>query len=276
MDGIDETQSVDDMISSINKMEITPEQNRLDYLIKNDKLAIKVFKKSYPGGGFQSGEDIVMGDITDGNVADDEIDNHNLNGTPDIFPYGQPNVYGGKCYDDEDFIYARLGFADDILDNLNLDILDLLRIYDITLDYSQIRYNSEEIYVKTVNIWHFVKSYFTTLSCIRPRERVMQLPADLSFWIDNVVNLLRYMLENGGFDLPSDWVDFIEETAFNEIIYGLNLVITHLKMLLNYCRIRALSLWDLEEKYIKKMFRLLNNMCIIVIYLFNIMEIEVG
>lgn len=191
---------------------------------------------------------------------------------------GQPNIYGSKYFDDEDFVYCRIGLADGILDNLNLDIVWLSNEFNVVLDYSVDSgdlTNNEELYIKVVNIWHYVNAYYTSLSSIRPRERIKQMPADLLSWVDNTVNILNYLLDIGWFIMPDNYpTDLkIDPTMYDEIINGLKLSITHIKMLINHYRIRGDIL---DDTHIPKLFRLMNNMCIIVIYLYNIESIEMG
>ena len=190
---------------------------------------------------------------------------------------GQPNIYGGKYFDDEDFVYCRIGLVDDILENLNLDIVMLSNQFNVVLDYSTDHdpTQNEELYIKVVNIWHFVNAYYTSLSGIRPRERIKQMPADLLSWLDNTVNILNYLLDIGWFIMPDNYpADLkIDPIMYDEIINGLKLSITHLKMLLNHYRIRG---GNLDDSHIPKLLRLMNNMCVIIIYLYNIEAIEMG
>ena len=150
---------------------------------------------------------------------------------------GQPNIYGGKYFDDEDFVYCRIGLVDGILDNLNLDIVMLSNQFNIVLDYSADASDptqNEEVYIKVVNIWHFINAYYTSLSGIRPRERLKQMPSDFLSWVDNTVNILNYLIDVGWFIMPDNYpTDLqIDPALYDEIITGLKISITHLKMLL--------------------------------------------
>ena len=56
-------------------------------------------------------------------------------------------------------------------------------------------------------------------------------------------------------------------TYFKDLVYGMSLCVCHLKMILNHHSARQINFWDMEEKYIGKFFRVLNNLCIMVIYM---------
>jgi hypothetical protein len=114
---------------------------------------------------------------------------------------------------------------------------------------------------------------------MRPLERIKYMPGDLFIWIENIVGIMRYILDNDLFNFKdqdghnghNELDIIIEREYFNELIYGLNLTVCHLKMLLNHYRILGIPIYNMEEKHIKKMFQVLNNMCVIIIYLRNVL-----
>lgn len=234
-------------IQDIENMKIVNNEELRNDLIINDKLAMKVF---------QNREDI----LSSSSFEDKK------------FLLGIPNKYCKIHFDDEDFIYTKMGFCDNILDNINLDVIKFINSKNIILDYSENSITSDIIYAKVINLFQFVKSYYTSLSCMRPSDRVKQLPHDLLLWCDNTINLIRYLLENNLFNYPI-YVN-IDEDNYNELIFGLNLIICHIKMIINHCKINRTNIWELEDKNIRKLFRLLNNMSIIIIYLYNLEFIE--
>ena len=57
----------------------------------------------------------------------------------------------------------------------------------------------------------------------------------------------------------------IEDVYFKELCYGLKIITHELHLLLNHYT--SYSLWNLEEKHIKRFFKITNNMCIIIIFM---------
>lgn len=192
---------------------------------------------------------------------------------------GVPNVYCKKHFDDEDFIYAKLKFncssnsenvmnemvsavsTDDIPDNY----LEYITKNSIFIDFTIINVDIEHLYGKVLYIYQFIKTYYQSLSHLRPVERVYHLQRDILIWIDNIVDAFRYILDKDLFNFRNDGE--LTEEHFNELIYGLNLIICHIKMITNHYRINHLTLHQMEEKHIKKLFRITNNMCIVFIFL---------
>jgi hypothetical protein len=219
---------------------------------------------------------------------------------------GVPNVQCKIYFDDEDFIYAKLGLSDS--DYIDFNITNYLSQYNIILDFSKSVIESRELYAKILYLYQFASVYYGSLSCLRPRERILSMPGDLLQWLDNVVNIIRVIIDNDLFNVSQNQITYNEslditikkilglttKPIFNkqiqidimptshemntnnftcnkeysgELITGLNLVICHIKMLLNHYKIKHIPLVEMDEKHIKKLFKLINNMCIIVIHL---------
>jgi hypothetical protein len=207
---------------------------------------------------------------------------------------GIPNIYCNKYFDDEDFIYAKLKIqqlednSNDANDNVIDNVID--NVMDNTIDYNVINYissnnvvidftdktlDTRKIYAKVLYLYQYVNSYYSSLSGMRPLERIKYMPGDLFIWIENIVGIMRYILDNDLFnfkeqDGQNELDTKIEREYFNELLYGLNLTVCHLKMLLNHYKILGIPIYNMEDKHIKKMFQVLNNMCVIIIYLRNV------
>lgn len=192
---------------------------------------------------------------------------------------GIPNIYCRKYFDDEDFIYARLKIQqpeDNSDDAMNLSVINYISTYNIIIDFTEKTLDAHKIYAKVLYLYQFVNSYYSSLSSMRPLERIKYMPVDLLTWIDNIVETMRYILDNDLFnfkdyDRHNELNTKIETEYFEELIYGLNLTICHLKMVLNHYRVLGIPIYNMEEKHIKKMFQVLNNMCVITIYLKNVL-----
>lgn len=231
---------------------------------------------------------------------------------------GVPNVQCKVYFDDEDFIYAKLGLSD--TEYIDFNVTNYLAQHNIILDFSNTLIESKVLYAKILYLYQFASVYYGSLSGLRPRERSLSMPGDLLIWLDNVVNILRVVIDNDLFNLGymknsitynealdstikqvlgltteptlnkqihidtmsitdtmsmsiGDTMQYTpdeltcDEQYGKELITGLNLVICHIKMLLNHYKIKRIPLVEMDEKHIKKLFKLINNMCIIVIHL---------
>ena len=181
---------------------------------------------------------------------------------------GVPNTYCKKYFDDEDFVYSKLKLSDAV--DINLNVIDYITSTGVMIDFSENTLDTHKIYAKTLYLYQYVNSYFTSLSNIRPLERIKHMPQDMLSWIENMVTTIKYILDKQLFNYTKG-NDNLEEEHFNEFIYGLKLTICHIKMVLNHYRILNIHIYNMEEKHIKKLFKVLNNMCIIIIYLRNVL-----
>jgi hypothetical protein len=178
---------------------------------------------------------------------------------------GVPNLYCSKYFDDEDFIYARMKFSDSLDDEMDLNPVSYIQIHNLSITPLDLSLHPNTIFAKILYIFQHVQSYYTSLRYLRPLERVARLPIDFLEWINNTTTIIRYILDNNLFNYTSN--QLITKRMFNELVYGLNLVICHARLLCNHYYLNnQQGLKDMEEKHLKKIMRMANNMCVIMIY----------
>lgn len=214
---------------------------------------------------------------------------------------GVPNVQCKVYFDDEDFIYAKLGLSE--TDYIDFNVINYLANHYIILDFSKSVIELKTLYAKILYLYQFSSVYYGSLSSLIPSERMFGMPKDLLIWLDNVVDIIRVVIDNDLFNLEhmankiqntviyNDMLDItikqilglstestintistnkiIDDQYLKELIIGLNLIICHIKMLLNHYKIKCIPIVEMDEKHIKKLFKLINNMCIIIIHLPN-------
>jgi len=200
-----------------------------------------------------------------------------------------PNVYcNGIPYglDDEDVIYAKLklpkrikyiinGNKDDIklngLSGIPSYVINFLETNNINLDYGETTIDSNIIYGKIIYIYQYVNYYYKDLNYLTPLDRINHMPNDMLIWVDNIITILRNTIDCSG--INSNSLDVfresrnIKEDYIKSLIYSLNLTVCHLKMILNHHKTHQIPLYRMEEAHISKFFNVLNNLCIIMIYI---------
>jgi hypothetical protein len=189
---------------------------------------------------------------------------------------GVPNIYCRKYFDDEDFIYARMQLSSpcntDPTTDLDINVINYITKYDTPINFADLTPDPQQLYVKILYIYQYINSYYTSLRCMRPNERLNHLPRDLLLWTENIVIILRHILDKDLYNFNNFFNNFSNKSIDvydDELLFGLNLVVYHLKILINHCNKFCDNKYNiscLEEKYVKKIFRLINNICIIVIY----------
>jgi hypothetical protein len=92
------------------------------------------------------------------------------------------------------------------------------------------------------------------------------MPSDLVDWISNVVDTVRILLDKDLFNYAVN--DQIPLEMFQEMIYGLELITCHIRLICNHYK--ALVCRDLEEKHLKKIMMLANNLYVIMIYFWKV------
>jgi len=182
-----------------------------------------------------------------------------------------PNIRcSGRYYDDEDFIYARMKFADGVeVDNLvNLDYITYQMQHGINIHSSggEVDINPSKIMAMVLYLFQHTSAYYTSLRHLQPLERVKYLPVDLLNCVRDITSALRWLLDMDMFqyqpneDIPAD--------MFEELKYGIGLIACHARVICNHYKAMGLNLGDgeIEEKHLKKLMRLVNNICVIMIY----------
>ena len=191
-----------------------------------------------------------------------------------------PNIRcSGRYFDDEDFIYARMKFSDRIeikdLDYITYQMHHGFDIHDSNMiagvlsteginDLSDL--NSSRIIAIVLYLYQHTNAYYTSLRHLRPLERVRYLPEDLLNWIRQITIIIRKLLDLDLFHYQPN--EEIPMDMFEEMKYGLGLIACHARLICNHYKTMEIHLRDgtIEEKHLKKLMRLVNNLCVIMIY----------
>jgi len=190
---------------------------------------------------------------------------------------GIPNEYcNGADFDDEDFIYNRFKLSEN-LSYLVRNDNTVQEIDNSIINFAENIISPEIVYYKILYIYQFVHYYYTSLKTLPLKKRITHLPHEFTLWVDNIISIIRQTINIGSmqsslciyqyekntkYNIPQNY-----EQYFKDLVYGLNLCVCHLKMILNYNKSKQINFWDMEEKNIENLFRILNNICIIVIYM---------
>jgi hypothetical protein len=176
-----------------------------------------------------------------------------------------PNLYCGECFDDEDFIYARLRFSDSLQNIPDLDYQKYIADHNLIFSCKELNLDSCSIMAKILYIYQHITPYYTSLRHLRSVERLAYIPTDIIIWIANITDTLRILLDKKLFHYTKN--DDMSINMFREMIYGLELITCHIRLICNhYKHMGYANLANMAENHMKKLIRLTNNMCIIMIY----------
>ena len=205
-----------------------------------------------------------------------------------------PNVYCGRYYDDEDFIYTKLTLSrpsssdgmdgDDEMDEIDsiedsdLDYLEYMMQHNIIISNVEIDLNPSAIMAKILYIYQYVTSYYTSLRHLRPVDRTRHMPSDLLMWISNMVDTTRILLDRDLFNYTAN--ENIPLEMFREMVYGIGLITCHIRLICNHYPMVGVDMqsngnWNwidkMDENHLKKLMRLVNNLCVIMIYFWKML-----
>jgi hypothetical protein len=198
-----------------------------------------------------------------------ELDEYDKYDNSPYVCFGIPNIYCTVHFDDEDFIFNRYDILNDMKKyiKINNSIDEYASNYcignGIIVDYSSNNDNPDIIYAKILYIYQYVHMYYKDLRNLQPSERIRHLPETLLVWIENIVTILRKVINDNSLKCES-FVE-IEDMYFKELVYGLNIINCQLRLMLNHYK--RCTLWQLEDKHIKQFFKIVNNMCVIIIFM---------
>ena len=180
-----------------------------------------------------------------------------------------------------------------ISSGIPLYVINFIEKNKIIINFGELDVDSNNIYAKIIYIYQYINYYYNDLKYLPPIDRINHMPNELLIWVDNIITILRNTIDKLGISIDlndsNDSNDSnelnininininsldifresrnIKEDYIKSLIYGLNLTVCHLKMILNHYKTYQISLYRMEEAHINKFFNILNNLCIIMIFI---------
>ena len=201
-------------------------------------------------------------------ITDDEIDIYDKSPCEYVC-FGIPNIYCSVHFDDEDFIFTRYLIPNDIKKKIKINesINEYLENYcignNMIIDYECKSEDPDITYGKILYIYKFIEYYYKDLKHLKPIERIKHLPDTLLYWVENIVNIFKKVINNE--TLKETSFESLSNIYFKELVYGLNIIMNQISLMLNHYK--TITLWDMEERHIKTFFKIVNNMCVIIIFI---------
>ena len=192
-------------------------------------------------------------------------------------PLEIPNLYCNKYFDDEDFIYIYLKIPTIVLNSmtqLNLvyyTYLDELNYFNNTINTIQPEnYNFENynILIDIIKIYINVLNFNVELSNC---HNIGTIDLDKIFNTSCLIGKLEYifneMMDKICFDYTDNEYKSMEQ-IYKELTYGIKLIMSNINIIINYYKYLNIDSINLFENNHKERFiRLLNNFCVIMIFL---------
>jgi hypothetical protein len=192
-----------------------------------------------------------------------------------------PNRYCTNYFDDEDFVYFKLKIPKIILDHLintpkahnNYSELDYVQklIYDIHMQDKNIdTFENFDTYVKILNIYSNVIKFYNQINS-HQRANWSLFGNNLNNTLDDIFDKMRNQI---CFDYMSPTYKDMSK-IYREITFGIRLIISQLDIIRNYYRKHNISFQYYSVKHQNRFIRLLNNFCVLMIFLkFNIFDLK--
>lgn len=188
------------------------------------------------------------------------------------------NTYCSKYFDDEDFIYTKLMIPNIILDELckkyNIMANDIVDIIDYMKNdpLKENKYiENYNVMLKILNIYSSVLRYYNYASWINESTKLTEFNINLFDDLDLIINIIKQKITFNFEDEEFQKCDKI----YQEITYGIHLIISHLLILMNHYKKYNCGLDNFSFNHRNRFIRLLNNFCTIMIYLkFNCIDLE--
>jgi hypothetical protein len=193
-----------------------------------------------------------------------ELDSYDKYDNSPYICFGIPNKYCNIHFDDEDFIFNRYDIPNTMKQyiKINNSIDEYASNYcignGIIIDYSSNIDNPDIAYAKILYIYQYITMYYKDLRNLQPIERIKYLPEQLLIWIENIINILQKVVNDES--LKCDSFVEIEDIYFKELIYGINVIICELRLMLNHFKnYNNCTLWQIEDKHIKQFFKIVKK-----------------
>lgn len=181
-------------------------------------------------------------------------------------PLEVSNAFCHKFFDDEDFVYIKLQLPHKILEYIahqgNGDILDYFSsIANDTTNRE--KFDNSDIYYNIVSVYQYTINYYQN-EHISPIDRIKLFPLGYFKWVSHIVYILKRELRF----IPETLNTFYEMSKIDqELSYGMNIITAQLQIIMHFYEYQGCNIYQLTEQHIQRFVRLVNNLCVIMIYL---------
>ena len=174
--------------------------------------------------------------------------------------------------------------------------LQYIKSHKLIINFSDNSQDAKHIYAKVLYIYQCVKMYYNSYDIVFPVNKVLHMPSELfeiiNILIDNIKDIIIHNIIPNlePYNIPTSTSTSTSTSTYrhnkhnknnknnidnkndihiydNEILYGLQLILCQIKLLINYYKsLHIYILSKMSNKDISSMFRLLHNMSTIIIY----------
>lgn len=186
--------------------------------------------------------------------------------TEKYIPLEISNAFCHKFFDDEDFVYIKLQLPQKILDFIahhsNGDILDYFSSIADS-NYNKEVFDNSDIYYNIVSVYQYAINYYQN-EHLSPIDRIKVFPLGYFKWLSHIIYVLKRELRF----TPDTLNTFYEMSKIDqELSYGLHIIISQLQIIIHFYENQGCNIYQLTEQHIQRFLRLVNNLCVIMVYL---------
>ena len=179
-----------------------------------------------------------------------------------------------EYHNDEDYIHKFLILPESIKSSIYTTIDSHLYKNNLSVNglekYCKHLINTDVIFAKTVYIYEYVQYYYSNeLHYLTPKQRILYMPSDMLQYINTIICICKTIIDRNMMDTQIDTYSYnsINRKYFLELVYGVNITVCYIKIILNHLKKQQISFWSMTESYIIDLFKILNNFCSIIIFM---------
>jgi len=203
--------------------------------------------------------------LIDDNIDDIREENLERFRSDRYIPLEVNNLICDKYFDDEDFIYYRLQLPIEIIDHISHTYQgDLIDYFSTILTHTnREEFVNQDVYYNIISAYQYILNYYQQSDSLQATDKIKTFPQDYFNGVSLIINELRQQLKLTENVQPQYRdMDIIDQ----ELSYGLNMVVSHIHIIIKFYQKCGMNVYQLTDKHIKRFVRLVNNLSVIMIY----------
>jgi len=203
--------------------------------------------------------------LIDSNIDDIREENLERFRSDRYIPLEVNNLICDKYFDDEDFIYYRLQLPTEIIDHIyHTHQGDLIDYFSTILTHTnREEFVNQDVYYNIISAYQYILNYYQLSDSLQATDKIKTFPSDYFKGVSLIINELRQQLKLTENVQPQYRdMDLIDQ----ELSYGLNMVVSHIYIIIKFYQKCGMNVYNLTDKHIKRFVRLVNNLSVIMIY----------